>query len=88
MSDSSLSGGGAPTDATLEQALRNAVQKVYKMGNMEDLTVRRIRKAVEEDLDLQDAFFKNDPIWNTKSKSVIQSEVVSVKSSSASAGIS
>ena len=82
MSDSSLSGGGAPTDTTLEQALRNAVQKVYKMGNMEDLTVRRIRKAVEEDLDLQDAFFKDDPIWNTKSKSVIQSEVVSVKPSS------
>ena len=82
MSDPSLSGDGAPTDATLEQALRNAVQKVYQLGNTEDLTVRRIRKVVEEDLDLQDGFFKNDPIWNTKSKSVIQSEVVSVKPSS------
>ncbi len=88
MSDSSLSGGDAPTDVTLEQALRNAVQKVYKMGNLDDLTVRRIRKVVEEDLDLQDGFFKNDPIWNTKSKSVIQSEVVRVKPSSIPAGIS
>ena len=81
MSDSSLSGGDALTDATLEQSLRNAVQKVYKMGNMDDLTVRRIRKIVEEDLDLQEGFFKNDPIWNTNSKSVIQSEVVRVKPS-------
>ena len=81
MSDSSLSGSDAPTDATLEQSLRNAVQKVYKMGNMDDLTVRRIRKAVEEDMDLQEGFFKNDPIWNTKSKSVIQFEVVRVKPS-------
>ena len=88
MSDSSLSGGDAPTDVTLEQALRNAVQKVYKMGNLDDLTVRRIRKSVEEDLDLQDGFFKNDPVWNTKSKSVIQSEVVRVKPSSIPAGIS
>ena len=82
MSDSSLSGVDAPADATLEQALRNAVQKVYKMGNTDDLTVRRIRKSVEGDLDLQDDFFKNDPNWNTKSKSVIQSEVVRIKPSS------
>ena len=82
MSDSSLSAVDALTDATLEQALRNAVQKVYKTGNTDDLTVRRIRKAVEEDLDLQDGFFKNDSIWNTKSKSVIQSEVVRIEPSS------
>lgn len=82
MSDSSLSGIDAPTDATLEQALRNAVQKVYKAGNTDDLTVRRIRKAVEEDLELQGGFFKNDPVWNTKSKNVIQSEVVCVKPNS------
>ena len=72
----------APTDAILEQALRNAVQKVYIMGNMENLTVKPIRKAVEEDLGLQDGFFQKDPIWNTKSKSVIQSEVVRIKPSS------
>ena len=82
MSDSSLSGIDAPTDATLEQALRNAVQKVYKTGNTDDLTVRRIRKAVEEDLELQEGFFKNDSIWNTKSKTVIQSEVVRIEPSS------
>ena len=82
MSDSSLSAVDALTDATLEQALGNAVQKVYKTGNTDDLTVRRIRKAVEEDLDLQDDFFKNDPIWKTKSKTVIQSEVVCIEPSS------
>ncbi|KAL2057646.1 hypothetical protein ABVK25_002030 [Lepraria finkii] len=74
MSISSLS-SGVPADATLEQALRVAVRQVYKSKNLVNLTVKRIRKSVEEDLDLQDDFFKNDPAWKEKSKTVIQSEV-------------
>ena len=77
MSDSSLS-NGVPTDATLERALRAAVRQVYESKNLENLTVKRIRKSVERDLDLQDEFFKNDPAWKDKSKTVIQSEVVRV----------
>lgn len=75
MSDSSLS-DGPPSDATLEQALRQAVQNVYKTGDLEQLTVKRIRKAAEEDLDLQDGYFKEDTVWKDKSKAIIESEVV------------
>lgn len=75
MSDSSLS-DGPPSDATLEQALRHAVQDVYKRGDLEQLTVKRIRKAAEEDLDLQDDYFKQDTAWKEKSKAIIESEVV------------
>lgn len=78
MSDSSLS-DGHPSDATLEQALRNAVRKVYKSGKLEELTVKRIRKSTEGKLDLQDDFFKNDSAWKEKSKDIIQSEVVRVR---------
>lgn len=78
MSDSSLS-DALPSDATIEQCLRKAIQKVYKSGKLEDLTVKRMRKAAEEDLDLQDDFFKNHSTWKERSKVVIQSEVVRVK---------
>ena len=75
MSDSSLS-EGAPSAAVLDQALRNAVREVYRSGDLDNLTVKRIRKAVEADLDLPDDFFKNDPAWKEESKIIIQSEVV------------
>ena len=78
MSDSSLS-NGSPSDATLEQALRHAIQQVYDSGRMEELTVKRIRVSAETDLDLPEDFFKNDPTWKERSKSLIQSEVVRAK---------
>ncbi len=65
-----------PSMAVLEQALRNAVKEVYRSGDLDNLTVKRIRKSVEADLELQDGFFKNDPEWKEESKSIIQSEVV------------
>ncbi|KAK4694144.1 hypothetical protein P7C71_g3387, partial [Lecanoromycetidae sp. Uapishka_2] len=74
MSDSSLS-DGLPSDATLERALRSVVQKVYKSGKLEELTVKRIRKSAEGELDLQDGFFKNNSAWKERSKDIIQSEV-------------
>ena len=77
MSESSLS-PTTPPDATLENALRNAVQLVYKSGNLENLTVKRIRNTVEKGLALQNEFFKYDSEWKNKSKDVIQSEVVRV----------
>lgn len=67
-----------PSDATLEQALRYAVQKVYKSGNLDNLTVKRIRKSVESELGLEEEFFKTDGTWTSKSKLVIQAEVVRV----------
>ena len=79
MSESSLSSDDAPTDATLELNLRNAVRQVYMNGDLENLTVRRVRRFVEEELNLEDGFFRDDPVWNKKSKGVIQSEVVRVK---------
>ena len=75
MSDSSLS-SVAPSNAMLEQALRNAVQGLFKAGNFEELTIKRVRVAAERYLDLEDGFFKNDPTWKEESKRIIQAEVV------------
>lgn len=78
MSSSSLS-DGAPSKAALKQALCDAVRKVYKSGDLDNLTIKRIRKIVEADLDLQDDFFKNDPTWKDESKNIIQCEVVCIR---------
>ncbi len=78
MSDDSESSGYnfTPSNLKLEKALRETVRQIYKVGNLEDLTIRRVRKAVEEELDLREGFFKAHSDWNQKSKDVVQSEVV------------
>ena len=78
MSDDSDNSSHAvtPSNAELEKALRQTVQKIYKAGNLEELTVKRVRKAAEEWLELKEGFFKAHGDWNKKSKDVIQSEVV------------
>ena len=63
-------------DKQLESALRDVVRRCYKNRNLESLTVKRVRKAAEEKLGLEEDFFKNDDWWKEKSKTVIQSEVV------------
>ena len=63
--------------ATLERGLRTAVRNVYKQGNLEELTVRRIRRAAEVELGLEEGFFKSDEGWKERSKRVISEEVVS-----------
>ena len=75
MSDSSSLSVSVPSAFKLEEALRDAVQHVYRTGNLEDLTVKRVRKAAEEQLGLEVDYFKNDPSWKENSKSIIQSEV-------------
>lgn len=47
MSDSPSS-TDTPSNASLEKALKHAVQLVYKNGNLEELTVKRIRSFVEK----------------------------------------
>jgi hypothetical protein len=75
MSESSLS-SATPSHANLERALCNAVQQAFQNGNLDELTIRRVRAAAEKDLDLEDGFYKNDPTWKEESKRIIQCEVV------------
>lgn len=61
--------------AHLEQALRDAVRKIWDSGNHDGLTVKRVRKAVEEQLNLSQDFFKNDDVWKHDSKDIITHQV-------------
>ena len=77
-SDASRQDAVAPSNVGLEKALRHTVQETYKAGNLEDITIKRVRKAAEVKLDLREGFFKSHSDWNQKSKEIIQSEVVGI----------
>ncbi|KAE8153989.1 hypothetical protein BDV25DRAFT_136358 [Aspergillus avenaceus] len=64
-----------PSDDALEKALRDVVAEIYKTGNMEELTVRRVRNAAEKALQVEEGFFKGDSTWKSKSDQVIKDEV-------------
>ncbi len=63
------------SDAEIVTALRNAVKEKYQ-SSPEQLTVKRIRTDVEQQLGLGAGFFKADAIWNAQSKEIIQLQVV------------
>ena len=74
MSDSPLS-DAAPDDNVLELELRQVVRGTHAKGNLEELTVKRVRAATEKNLGLKDGFFKEQR-WKDMSKTIIEDEAV------------
>ncbi|KGO48375.1 hypothetical protein PEXP_041760 [Penicillium expansum] len=67
-----------PSDQTLEKGLRDQVATIFKSGNMEELTVKRVRLAAEETLGLTAGYFKSTGDWKARSENIIKDEVVGV----------
>lgn len=74
MSDSE---GGAPSEATISQKLRDVVLAIHKSGKEDELTLKRVRARVEKELSLADGFLKTDSKWKEQSKTVVGDAVVS-----------
>jgi hypothetical protein len=68
-----------PSDSRIASALRTTVADIFNSGNLEDLTLKRVRKAVEQQLKLPEDFLKTSQEWKEKSKDIVNSEVVSRK---------
>lgn len=66
----------APSDNVLAEALRNTVIETFKSGNLEELTVKRVRMATEKRLQLEEGFFRNNAVWKEKSMEIIKAEAV------------
>ncbi|KAI9376264.1 hypothetical protein BJX61DRAFT_538962 [Aspergillus egyptiacus] len=64
-----------PSDEELEKALRHVVANIYKTGNTEELTVKRVRLAAEKALQLEEGFFKTNGDWKARSDQIIKDEV-------------
>lgn len=66
-----------PKDSQIEGALRAIVARLYKSGDHSELTVKRVRKAAEVELELPDDYLKENAAWKSKSKGIIADEHVS-----------
>ncbi|KAJ5372509.1 hypothetical protein N7517_004515 [Penicillium concentricum] len=79
MSDSESDAEGevpsAPSDQVLERSLRDQVAAIFKSGNMEELTVKRVRLAAEATLGLTEGYFKSTSDWKARSENIIKDEV-------------
>lgn len=75
MSDSE---GGAPSEATISQKLRDVVLAIHKTGKDDELTLKRVRARAEKELSLGDGFLKTDSKWKEQSKTIIGDAVVSL----------
>lgn len=83
MSDSefeSQSSSDTPTAQSLEKGLRDTVASIFRTGNTDELTVKRVRRATEQALDLDEGFFKSHSTWKERSDQIIREEVVRVVS--------
>lgn len=68
-------------DSNLENALRAKVQQIFRLGNLDELTIKRVRRAVEIEFGLEVDHFKDEE-WRERSKSIIELEVVRAASHS------
>jgi hypothetical protein len=78
MSDSEAS-VSIPSDSKIKQGLRKVIERIFKSGDHDNLTLKRVRKAVEDELELPEDFFRVDSDWKEKSKDFITAEVVSFR---------
>lgn len=62
-------------DKAIKNALLETVRDLFK-NDVDALSVNNVRKIVEEKLDLESGFLKEDA-WKAKSKDMITTEVVS-----------
>lgn len=68
----------APTTTELEEALIIGTHQVFT-AEPDATTVNKVRKHVEESMDLEDGFFSSGD-WKQKSKALIKEYVVSATS--------
>ncbi|KAJ5111260.1 hypothetical protein N7532_001795 [Penicillium argentinense] len=85
-SESEADAPNAPSETKLEKTLRDEVAARWKAGKQEELTVKRVRLAVEQELKLEEGFFKTGD-WKEKSAEIIRNEVIlSMKDKQENAG--
>lgn len=66
-----------PDGTRIEDTLRVIVARLYKAGHHSELTVKRVRKAAEVELELPDDYLREDAEWKSRSKAIIADEHVS-----------
>jgi hypothetical protein len=65
-----------PDEETIEFTIRDIVTELFRAGDFENLTVKRVRTQAEENLGLDAGWFKRHAEWKDRSASVIHEEAV------------
>ena len=65
------------SDDDIQATLQRIVTDQFKSGDLETLTLKNVRAAAEEELELPKDFLKTDGKWKGRSKEVVGTEVVS-----------
>lgn len=76
-SEAEVEAPSPPSDEALEKSLRETVAEIFKSGNMDELTVKRVRLAAETKLNLAAGYYKSTGVWKMRSEEIIKDEVVS-----------
>jgi hypothetical protein len=64
------------SDKKLESGLREAVATIFQKGNLNDVTVKKVRTMAESIMGLEEGYFKGHEKWKSKSDKLIKDEVV------------
>ncbi|KAA8645997.1 hypothetical protein EYZ11_004006 [Aspergillus tanneri] len=64
-----------PSDDALEKTLCDVVAEIYRSGNMDELTIKRVRLAATKALKIDEKFFKKSSVWDAKSDQIIKAAV-------------
>lgn len=75
VSTRSMSDSAQPSEAVIAKKLCEVVISLYKAGNIDDLTVKRVRTRAEEQLGLLTGFLKSTD-WKQRSRDIIVEAVV------------
>jgi hypothetical protein len=67
----------APASSEIEHTFRRIVRELCHAGDLENLTVKRVRSTAEERLGLPAGFFRQESSWKERSKRFIEAEAVS-----------
>jgi hypothetical protein len=65
----------APSNESIEAALKNAVQKIFHSKERDVLSVNVARSQAEADIHLKNGYLR-EGIWKEKSKAIVKTETV------------
>jgi hypothetical protein len=66
----------SPAPVAIESTIRDIISELYRTDKLEQLTVKRVRIAAEQELSLDPGWFKTHEVWKDRSKKFIEEEAV------------
>ena len=66
----------SPPPIAIESIIHDIIAELYRTNKLEEITVKRVRTAAEQELSLEPGWFKSHAEWRNRSKNFIAEEAV------------